>query len=100
MADGEKDEAERGKHRRRRKGDRDIPGDEREGSPPKKMLCDWSPPEVEYSVAVSDAAEVGEKSWDRGRGKERGCDGGRKWSFLRTEMDEADVCIDIDLRER
>ena len=53
MADGEKDEAERGKHRRRRKGDRDIPGDEREGSPPKKMLCDWSPPEVEYSVAVS-----------------------------------------------
>ncbi|KAJ9687223.1 hypothetical protein PVL29_015900 [Vitis rotundifolia] len=35
-----------------------------------------------------------------GRGKERGCDGSRKLSFLRTEMDEAGVCIDIDLRER
>nr|CAN60559.1 hypothetical protein VITISV_035873 [Vitis vinifera] len=63
MTDGEKDEAERGKHRRRRKGDRDIPGDEREGSPPEKMLCDWSSPEkmlcdwslpdVEHSVAAS-----------------------------------------------
>ena len=45
MADGEKDEAERGKHRRRRKGDRDIFGDEREGSPPEKMLCNWLSPE-------------------------------------------------------
>ena len=52
MEDGEKDEAERGKHRRRRKEDCDIPGDEREGSPLEKMLCDWSPPEVEHSVAA------------------------------------------------
>ena len=52
MADGEKNEAERGKHRRQRKGDRDIPGDEREGSPSEKMLCDWLPPEVEHFVAA------------------------------------------------
>lgn len=55
---------------------------------------------VERWFNFEDAAEVGEKSWDRGRGKERGCDGSRKWSFLRTEMDDSGVCIDIDLRER
>ena len=31
---------------------RDILGDEQEGSPPKKMHCGWSPPEVEHSITI------------------------------------------------
>ena len=56
--EGEASETKKGRSRVR-----DIPGDEREGSPPEKMLydwlspekmlCDWLPPEVEHSVAAS-----------------------------------------------
>ena len=40
------------KTKRGRSRVRNIPRDEREGSPLEKMHCGWSPPEVEHSVAA------------------------------------------------
>ena len=51
LSTAERDE-EGENHGRRREGDRDIPRDEQEGSPPEKMHYGWSPPEVEHSVAA------------------------------------------------
>ena len=53
MEDGEKDEEIKPRGEAWEMRVRDIPGDEREGLPPEKMLCDWLPPEVEHSVAAS-----------------------------------------------
>nr|CAN67052.1 hypothetical protein VITISV_035704 [Vitis vinifera] len=39
-------------------GVRNIPGDEREGSPPEKMHCDWSPPRVSTPSPL-ESLEVG-----------------------------------------
>ena len=52
MEDGEKDEEIKPRGEAWEMRVRDIPGDEREGLPPEKMLCDWLPPEVEHFVAA------------------------------------------------
>ena len=39
-------------------GVRNIPGDEREGSPPEKTHCDWSPPRVSTPSPL-ESLEVG-----------------------------------------